>query len=123
MSDQLFITATINKIGDPQQVTEKLTKRDLVLNVGDKYPQTPSVEFINDKGDLLDGFNVGDTVKVYFNLRGREYNGRYYTSLDGWKVEGIGNGPSTAQTPSANRNPALRAQPAPIADDSNDLPF
>lgn len=121
MSDQLKISGVILKVEDAVQVTEKMSKRNLVLTVGDKYPETVAVEFVNDKADLLDGLAAGQDVVAYFNVRGREYNGRYYTNLSGWRVEAAGAAPASQP---ANHNPALRAAAAPIASaDDIELPF
>lgn len=131
MANQLSLSGVIKQIDDAQQVTEKLTKRQVVLTTAaDKYPQDVAFEFINDACDALDRFAPGMEVDIFFNVRGREYNGKYYTNLSGWKIEsttGAGAAPAAAAKPAtANKNPSLRAQPsaAPIAsDDDNDLPF
>lgn len=124
MSEQLKLSGTVYAIEAPVQISEKLTKRNFVVTTGDKYPETVAFEMLNDKCDLADGFTVGQQVEVSFNVRGREYNGKFYTNLAAWKIEAAGGAqaaPATAVR--QNSNPALRAQPAPIADDSNDLPF
>ena len=129
MSDQLKITGTVLKVEDAVQVTEKLTKRNFVVTTGDKYPETVAFELINDKCDLADNFAAGQQVEVSFNVRGREYNGKFYTNLAAWKIEVAGGGAQPAAAPkndfaSANKNPALRAQPNTTKpDDDNDLPF
>ena len=129
MSDQLKLNGTVYAIESSVQVTEKLTKRNFVVTTGDKYPETVAFELLNDKCDLADGFAVGQQVDVSFNVRGREYNGKFYTNLSAWKIESAGGAqaaPAAAKTgfASANHNPALRAQPqAQIADDDSALPF
>ena len=35
---------------------------------------------------------VGDEVDVSFNVKSREYNGKYYTNLEAWKVWGLDKG-------------------------------
>jgi single-strand DNA-binding protein len=44
-----------------------------------------------DKCNILDKFKEGQEVEVSFNLRGREWNGKYFTNLEAWKVFGIEN--------------------------------
>ena len=41
-------------------------------------------------------YSAGDEVEISFNLRGREYNGRHYVSVQGWKVALIGAGTGSA---------------------------
>jgi hypothetical protein len=36
---------------------------------------------------LADGLKVGQSVTVHTNIGGREYNGKFYPSITGWKVD------------------------------------
>ena len=82
----------------------------------------------------LDKYQVGDKVKVSFNLKSREYNGRWYNDLQIWRIAPAG----AAQQPAAPAQPAYRPEsapapayeaPAPTLDDmpadnpADDLPF
>ena len=49
-------------------------KREIVLTTQEQYPQNILVEFIQDRTNLLDAFNVGDLVKIDINLRGKMVN-------------------------------------------------
>lgn len=67
-------------------------KRELVLTTEDQYPQTIMVEFTQDKCDLLNGYQVGQSVKVAINIKGREWvnpqgESKYFNSLQGWRIE------------------------------------
>ena len=46
---------------------------------------------VQDRTSILDRFNVGDTVKVHFNIKGSKWekNGQinYITNLDAWRIE------------------------------------
>ena len=51
------ISGTIKVIGQTQQVSEKFSKRELVINEpSGQYPQLIPIEFKQDKTSLLDGF-------------------------------------------------------------------
>lgn len=43
-----------------------------------------------DKVKELDKYQVGDKVKISFNLSSREYNGRWYTDVRAWRIEPAG---------------------------------
>ena len=78
----------------------------------------------DDKVKELDKYQVGDKVKVSFNLSSREYNGRWYTDVRAWRIEPA-NAPQTQ--PQMPPVPPMGA-PMPSADDLNtpledDLPF
>ena len=84
-----------------------------------------------DKVMDLERFQIGDSVKVSFNISSREYNGRWYTDLRAWRLDSSGEAASAAAPAQAPAQPA--AQPAqtqaPQAADSqdsqddDDLPF
>ena len=81
-----------------------------------------------DKVRDLEKYQVGDKVKISFNLSSREYNGRWYTDVRAWRIE-----PAGAVQPAQQYAPAAPAAPAtapmPTADDmstplsDDDLPF
>ena len=45
------------------------------------------MEAIGDMIETLDGFSEGQEVLAYFNLRGNEYDGKFYTNLQVWRIE------------------------------------
>ena len=63
-----------------------------------------------DKVQDLGKYQVGDKVKVSFNLKSREYNGRWYNDLQLWKIA-----PAGAQPAAPVQQPAPQAKPAPQA--------
>jgi hypothetical protein len=111
------IKATVKRVGQTAQVSEKFSKRELVVEIADdKYPQVVSFEFTQDKCALLDGIMEGQEVEVSFALRGREWtneNGdvRVFNTLNGFRVEG-GSAPVVAA-----------AVVNTTEDDESDLPF
>lgn len=38
----------------------------------------------------LEKYQIGDKVKISFNLNSREYNGRWYTDVRAWRIEPAG---------------------------------
>ena len=86
------ITGLLKVKGTTKQVSEKFSKRDLVITVDDgKYPQHVSLELSQERTELLNTFNIGDTIKVQFNIRGREWTSpsgetKYFNTLDAYRV-------------------------------------
>lgn len=81
------LTGKVKVIQEQQTFESGFTKREMVVTVEDgKYPQDISLEFIQEKVALLDNISEGEEVTVSFDIRGREYNGRYFNNLQGWKV-------------------------------------
>lgn len=102
------------------------TKRGLVVTVEDgKFPQDILLEFVQDKVSLLEDVQVGDDVQVTFNLRGREYNGRYFNNLQAWrlqKTDGAVSGPSDAGAATSSRPPLPTEAPDNI-EEIDDIDF
>ena len=84
------IIGNIKLIQDTETGTSKAgkewAKRTIVITTNDKYPQDLAIDFLGDKITQINNFQVGNPVCVSINLRGSEYNGRYYVSLGGWKI-------------------------------------
>lgn len=112
------LTGKIKLIQDPQTFNSGFTKREMVVAVDDgKYPQEINLEFVQDKVSLLDSLLVGQVVTVNFDIRGREYNGRYFNNLVGWKVQ-LMSAAEISEPEHFNSN----AAPQP-ADFDDDIPF
>lgn len=91
------LTGKVKLIQESKTFGSGFTKREMVVTVEDgKYPQEISLEFVQDKVALLDKLQVGQEVTVTFDIRGREYNGRYFNNLQGWKIVTREDGDPTA---------------------------
>lgn len=89
MSETYEVKGAVKIVGKMETIGNKgFTKRELIVTTPDeKYPQDLKIDFVKDNCSKLDDINVGDEVTVAVNLRGSEYNGKYYVSLTGWKIE------------------------------------
>jgi len=102
------LKGTLKVINEEQIISEKFKKREFVLedNSG-QYPQVISFQLAQDKVSLIDGYQLGNEVTVYFNLRGREWTSpkdglvKYFNTLDAWKIEGSAAAPSAQSVPEA----------------------
>ena len=102
-------------------------KREVVITTEEQYPQDLMIEFIQDKCNLLNSFQVGQSVKVAINLRGREWESpqgeiKYFNSIQGWRIEKLFNEENSSIPPVP---PAEAFQPADEInqDEPDDLPF
>ena len=89
-------------------------KRDLVIVTEEQYPQTIIIQFTQQRCNLLDSLQVGQFVKVYINIRGREWTNpqgetKYFNTIEGWKIEVI------QTTNVANQQPVQQAPQQPVA--------
>lgn len=109
-------------INDIQTFGSGFTKREFVITTGDsKYPQDIKFEIVKDKCALLDQFAVGQAVNVSFDIRGNEYQGKYYVNLNCWKIQaGSGGGGGNAGGGASQAAPANNASSNDMPDFSND---
>lgn len=108
--------------------TNGFRKRELVVTTEEQYPQHIMIEFVQDKTDLLNNYQVGQNVKVSINLRGREWvnpqgETKYFNSIQGWRVENIDAAAAGGDMPPMP--PADAFEPATDfkEEDHDDLPF
>jgi len=86
------VQGRIKLIGSEQQVTTSFKKRELVVTTDSQYPEHISIEFQQDKTDLLNSYAVGEPVKVSINLRGRcwvnpQGEEKHFNTIVGWRIE------------------------------------
>ncbi|MGC6458050.1 MAG: DUF3127 domain-containing protein [Akkermansiaceae bacterium] len=124
MANSFELTGTLKVLEETQTFASGFSKREFVIEVPDgKYPQMVKFEAVRDKIDLLNSLNLGDEVKVTFDIRGNEYKGRYYVNLNAWKIESsIGGSSSGApkDPPSNAFDSSFDNEPEPTEDD---IPF
>ena len=125
------LIGTIKHIFDEQRITDTFKKREMVLTTDEQYPQQIPIEFVQDRGNLLNAFQPGNRVKISINIRGREWippegEAKYFVSIQGWKIENLEQQPmvqnglpaqSSVSMPGASSYP----DEPEISDD--DLPF
>jgi hypothetical protein len=107
--------------------TNGFRKREMVITTEEQYPQHIMIEFVQDKTELLNNFQVGQNVKVSINLRGREWvnpqgETKYFNSIQGWRVENVDQAVSGDMPPLP---PEDAFEPASDfnEEDHDDLPF
>lgn len=125
MAQYEFI-GTVKKVGDEQTFPSGFSKRELVVtSEEERYPQDVMFVFHKEKGSLLDAVSEADRVKVTFDITGREYNGRYFNDLKGWKIDKMdGTGGAAPSPQMSDAVPPRPEMPQDIADvDDDNLPF
>lgn len=80
----IFATETVGQNG--------FQKRDVVITTDGQYPQDIIIQFQQGNCAVLDRFQVGQMVKIHFNMQGREWTSpqgevKYFNTVVGWKIE------------------------------------
>lgn len=92
------LTGTLIEKFDPIQRTATFKIREFVVERSEDINGKVITNFIKfqstqDRTGIIDKFNKGDQLRVYFNVRGSKWekNGQvsYFNNLDAWRVEQI----------------------------------
>lgn len=93
MGQNFELEGKLKLVEDIQTFASGFSKREFVVEVEDgKFPQSIKFECVKEKTSMIEAFDIGDPVKVYFDIRGNEYKGKYYVNLNAWKLEKPGEG-------------------------------
>ena len=107
-------------------------KQEFILEYpdGNFTAQAFFTAFGQDKVAELDKYQVGDRIRVSFNVKSREFNGRWYNDLQIWRIAPASQAaPAAPAAASAPVPPPPPSAPAPTLDDmpadlpEDDLPF
>lgn len=115
------VKGTIKQIGQ-ESTYGKTRKKSLILVTDENYKQTLEIEFLNDRINLLQGYDQGEKVEIAINIRGREWTSpkgelKYFTSLSGWKID------RTVGLTNAIQNQDRKETKVEAEAEAEDLPF
>ena len=124
------IVGTLHKKFETENKTATFQAREFVIEISNgNYPQVIKFQLTQDRCALLDPFEEGKEIKVYFDLRGREWQGKYFTNLNAWRLETPEAGQQVPVQQTASNAPVSETS-FPTADDEpassgfdDDLPF
>ena len=125
------ISGKIKMIDTTKEVGRQgFKKRDVVVTTDEQYPQHILVQFVQDKCDLLDTFNVGDSVKIDLNLRGKEWTNPkgevvYFNTIQGWRIAKEDTSKQSPPTNSAVEQYNTKTNPSQAGgeEEEDNLPF
>jgi len=123
------VQGRIKVIGDTQTFgSNGFRKREVVVTTEEQYPQHLNIEFVQDKTDLLNNYQVGQQVKISINLRGREWvnpqgETKYFNSIQGWRIEALQAEAAPTDMPPMPPTDAFEPATDLNTDEHDDLPF
>ncbi len=123
------VQGRIKMIGETQTFgSNGFRKREIVVTTEEQYPQHIMVEFVQDKTDLLNSYQVGQPVKISINLRGREWvnpqgETKYFNSIQGWRIEALQPEAADGNVPPVPPMDAFEPAGDLKEEDHDDLPF
>lgn len=114
------ISGKLHVLFEAEQKTERFRKRDFVVELTDsRFPQFILFQLTGDRCEALDAFSKGDSVRVEFNLRGREWTSpsgdvRYFNSLDVWQIQLSADAPGAEEEPPLPEEPPIFSEEPPF---------
>ena len=123
------IVGKLHKKFDTENKTATFQAREFVIEVDGTYPQFVKFQLTQDRCALIDNYNESDSIRVHFDLRGREWQGKYFTNLNAWRIEAGAAANAAAPAPAAAGDfPTLDDAPASNTTTTtnaaeDDLPF
>lgn len=116
------IEGSVKLVYETQTFNSGFQKREFVLTTKEQYPQDIKFELVKDRIDLIDAYKPGDNLKVHFNIRGNEYNGKYFVNLQAWRLEPLNTAAQSGDDAFGDAGlPNEPEVPSDVAED--DLPF
>ena len=98
------------------------SKQEFVIETEEQFPKKVCFTLFGDKVSLLNGLSTGDQVDVSFNLESREFNGKWYSNINAWKINPVTS--QEKQTPSFSADDIPPPpDPGEMEPSYNDLPF
>lgn len=119
------IKGKLFKVYPTENKSGSFQTREFVITVDDRnYQQYVKFQLTQDRCGVIDPFKEGTEVEVHFDLRGREWQGKYFTNLNAWRVTGAAASAPVYDLqesgfPAANN----QAEETLQAEDFDDLPF
>lgn len=118
------IEGKLHKKFDTESKSATFQVRDFVIAVDGTYPQFIKFQLSQDRCGLIDDYSENDFIKVHFDLRGREWNGKYFTNLNAWRIEAATTEEAeSTDTPPATDSNFPSADDEPVQEFNDDLPF
>lgn len=113
------ISGKVKKIFD-SQTKGNFTFREIVLTTYEQYPQDIVIQFTQDKIELLSLYQPGDELKIWINIRGRQWKSpqgeiKYFNTISGWRIERLNQNSSNYEM--------IQNTDLNLENEENDLPF
>ena len=103
------------------QVGKAWIKQDFVIETDDQYPKKICVTAMGEKiVPVVKTLTVGQEVEVHINIESREYQDKWFSNINAWRIDKNPNGITNQPTETAVSENKTNKQ---IVDESDNLPF
>jgi len=126
----LEIEGKLHKVFPIENKSGNFQAREFVVEVeSGQYPQFAKFQLVQDRCGLIEDYSEGENIKVHFDLRGREWQGKYFTTLTAWRLDRTSKAEKSSTPDTTTKDddlplfpsePSVQEEPITGADD---LPF
>ena len=106
------IIQKMDPVGGVSKAGNQWKKQEYVLETLDSYPKKVKFDFFGDRADQYP-LEVGDIITLSYDIESREFNGRWYTDIRGFKAMKEDPNSVPAAAAAAPYQPAGEPAPAP----------
>jgi single-strand DNA-binding protein len=125
------VEGKLHKVYPSENKSGSFQAREFVIEVeSGQYPQFVKFQLVQDRCALIDDYTEGENIKVHFDLRGREWQGKYFTNLNAWRLDRPSKAEKSSAPPAATEddgfptaNDERMSGGGGSSKDMDDLPF
>ncbi|MDR1645144.1 MAG: DUF3127 domain-containing protein [Tannerellaceae bacterium] len=97
-------------------------KQEYVLETQEQYPKKVCFQLFGADKIAQAAIQTGEELTVHFDIDSREYQGRWFTNINAWKIERSSAATPVTDTPERYA-PAVSAPDFPPPNEKDDMPF
>lgn len=123
------ISGKLKQILAEETFASGFNKRSFIISIEDRYPYDICFDLLKDKVSLIDSFQTGESIRVFFDVKSREYNGKWFTGCTAWKIDRAENAGSPSPAGGFQAGPPpisasdIDRMSGPAEEEKDDLPF
>jgi hypothetical protein len=117
------IIAVLPEQGGMSKSGNEWKKQEYVLETQEQYPRKVCFQIFGADKITQAAIRTGEELTVHFDIDSREYQGRWFTNINAWKVERNAANPNPATNMPGQYAPAASAPDFPPPSEKDDLPF
>jgi len=89
-ANRFELEGVLSRVGEVQAFQSGRYKREVLVRITENgFENKVMLNFWGDMADTVATYRPEDSVVIGFNIRSNEYNGKYYTNLNAWRIRAV----------------------------------
>jgi hypothetical protein len=100
-------------------------KQEFIVETQEAYPKKICIGLMGEKVQEIKKYVPGNEVKVSLNIESREYQGKWFTNINAWRIEPVGSSGASSGQAGISDEPMNHTEPESYNQEpsTDDLPF